>query len=337
MQQSKRALEDLRSLEELLYNDLQSSMSLPPNKRTRRLVCQGALGCDRSPIYGTKYREPTHCTEHKDEETMVNVVSRMCQHPSLCFTQASFGYARGKPLMCKTHKLGDMKNVISRRCEHDFCLMIPSFGYERGNALRCGLHRLPGMWNVSASTCQFPECKTFATYGYSDKKSIRCATHRLPDMMPTKLLKSIQDLNESYKKQVPVAIPVLTGSVPAAVAAVAAAAVPVPASPPQPKQGFCQVCGIRAFYGNCEIRRAFCKQHMDVNEHWRISYCDFGDCSQVATHTATLETSNLFVCDMHANPFSQRFAPLKVEKTHDEQFVSLDVNPLEQQLQQALQ
>jgi hypothetical protein len=319
MKRSKQALEDLQSLEDLLYNDLQAGFLV---KRPRRLWCQGALGCDRTPIYGTKYRQPTHCTEHRDETTMVNVVSRMCQHPSLCFTQASFGYERGKPLTCKTHKLGDMKNVISRRCEHDFCLMIPSFGYERGNALRCGTHRLPGMWNVSASTCQYPECKTFATYGYSNKKSIRCATHRLSDMMPTKLLKSIEDLHASYKRQVPIPIPTIL--------------VPTTA-PPTPRQGFCQVCGIRAFYGNCEIRRAFCKQHMNVKKHWRISFCDYGDCNNVATHTATPDTSKLFLCDMHANPFSQRFAPVEGEKKCDEQFDNLDVNPLEQQLQEALQ
>lgn len=310
MLQSKRALEDLQSLEDLLYEDMQESFGL---KRQRRFVCQGALGCSRTPIYGVKSREPTHCTDHKDDETMVNVVHRLCRHSSLCFTQASFGYEPRKPLYCRTHKLPDMQNVVSRRCEQDYCLMVPSFGFERGNALRCGTHRLPGMWNVSASTCKYLNCRTFATYGYLDKKAVRCATHRLPDMIPTKQQKrgaaSMADPSMILKDEV---------------------------SP-----GMCRVCGIRAYYGNCETKRAFCKSHMDPSVHWRVVFCDRGKCTQVATHVATPEAKHLFVCDSHVGGFSQRFAPPHLVRQQEVQVfkegVHLDDNPLEVAVAQALQ
>jgi hypothetical protein len=306
MQRSKRALEELTTLEELLYEDLTAVV-----KRKRRVICQGAKGCDRVPIYGTQLRQPTHCTEHKDDLTMVNVVHRLCQHPSLCFTQASFGYERGKPLVCKTHKMSDMLNVVSRRCEEEYCLMIPSFGFERGMALRCGTHRLQGMWNVSASTCKFEGCKTFATYGYTSKKSIRCSTHRLPDMHPTKLLNSLASINGAQAAE--------HNKPPKTV-------VPALGLPP-----VCRVCGIRAFYGNSEVHRAFCKQHMNPQIHWRVSYCDQKDCTRVATSVK----NTMFYCETHANPFCVRFAPLLCDMPTLPE--PLDANPLEQQVLQALE
>jgi hypothetical protein len=321
MQKSKRALEELQCFEELLYTDLQATMK---PKRRRNVVCQGAIGCDRIPMYGTKSRQPTHCTDHKDVFTMVNVISRLCQHSSLCFTQASFGYNRGKPMYCKTHKQADMINVISKRCEHEFCFTVPSFGFERGNALRCGTHRLSGMWNVSASTCQYLDCKLFATYGYSNKKSLRCSAHRLPDMMTLKLIKSIQTLHESYQNPelaVPIVLP--------------------PAD--QPTQGLCQVCGIRALFGDCETNRAFCKQHMNPEIHWRISFCDHWGCNEVATDIATSQASKLFVCGLHSSPFSKRFvpgnsmAPVVPKVAVFEPSPKLDASSLEEQLLQALE
>lgn len=306
MELSKRALADLTSLEELLYNDLQEHFHAD---KKRRILCQGAPGCDRTPIYGLKSKAPSHCCDHRTVD-MVNVVHRLCKHPSMCFTQASFGYERNKPLYCKAHKLPDTLNVVSKRCDEAFCLMIPSFGYERGVALRCSMHKKPDMWNVSASTCKFLGCKTFATYGYDGKKSVRCSTHRLPDMRPTKVLASF----EAYSTKPDVA----------------------------KKQGgpVCRVCGIRAFYGNCETKRAFCKTHMSPDQHWRIAICDKGGCDKVATFSF----EKFFLCAEHSTPFS---AP--VHTTTKASSCSLDgsdssgsgsgslpVNSLEEQVMQAL-
>ena len=329
MERSKRALEDLTCLEELLFNDMQSDF-VAKRVKMHRFTCQGAVGCGRTPIYGTVSRQPTHCTEHRDVVTMVNVMSRLCQHPSMCFTQASFGYEKGKPLRCKSHMESGMLNVISKRCEEDFCLMIPCFGFERGLALRCAAHKLQGMWNVTASTCNFLGCTTFATYGYMSKKSIRCSTHRLPDMYPTKLLNSLNEMNQLHMKQM------------------AQYASPVEGE----RIGHCRVCGIRAFYGNSETHRAFCKQHMQPLKHWRISDCDRAGCDKVATHAKSNGTLGLhstptpsnstFYCEEHSTPFSVCFAPVtglgsgSTSDVLEAEVVHLDVNPLEQQVMQAL-
>ena len=279
MERSKRALEDLTCLEELLFNDMQSDF-VAKRVKMHRFTCQGAVGCPRTPIYGTVSRQPTHCTEHRDVVTMVNVMSRLCQHPSMCFTQASFGYEQGKPLRCTSHMESGMLNV--------------------------------------------------ATYGYMSKKSIRCSTHRLPDMYPTKLLNSLNEMNQLHMKQM------------------AQYASPVEGE----RIGHCRVCGIRAFYGNSETHRAFCKQHMQPLKHWRISDCDRAGCDKVATHaksngtlglhSTTTPSNSTFYCEEHSTPFSVCFAPVtglgsgSTSDVLEAEVVHLDVNPLEQQVMQAL-
>jgi hypothetical protein len=284
MQTTKRSLEELWAID---FDDLHN-FEEQVSKRHRKL-CQGAIGCSKVPIYGINSRKPTHCLLHKDG-TMINVLSRRCQHPSGCNTQASFGYSGDRPVYCKTHKLGDMVNVVSKRCAQEGCLMIPSFGFDRGMALRCGSHRLAGMWNVSASTCKVKDCKTFATYGYMSHKVLRCSTHRLPDMMTTKELKRLAELAQNVAH----------------------------ASPPPKRVAFtflphprCNHCPTRAFYGNCETGRQFCRAHMNPKVHWRVSFCENPSCKQVATRAQ----HGYYVCEAHAEPFSVRLPLLQNMET----------------------
>lgn len=300
---TKRVMEDLWSLEDLLYEELQQKMY---PKRQRR-QCHGAPGCTKSPIYGVQRRQPTHCIEHK-ELSMVNVVSRHCQHPSLCFTQASFGHPNEKPMFCKTHKEDGMINVISRRCEHISCLMLPSFGFERGHALRCSVHKLPGMWNVSASTCKYPGCTVFASYGYTGKKSLRCTTHRLPDMLHTKLINNVEALSKQYKAAAERELSIQ--------------------QPPKPQWDICLFCTTRASYGNYDTKRKFCKAHMNPKLHWRITFCDKGGCDKVAEPNQSWEGLNL--CSDHL------FDAVPAAQVVTTQGALFEVNSLEAQVQQAL-
>lgn len=305
---TKRVMEDLWSLEDLLYEDLQQKMY---PKRQRR-CCQGAEGCTKSPIYGIERRQPTHCIEHK-ELSMVNVVSRNCQHPSLCFTQASFGHPNEKPLFCKTHKEDGMINVISRRCEHISCLMMPSFGFDRGHALRCSAHKLPGMWNVSASTCKYPGCTVFASYGYTGKKSLRCTTHRLPDMLHTKLINNLEALSKQYKA-----------------AAERELSIQQPAAKHQPKYDICVYCTTRASYGNYATKRQFCKAHMNPKLHWKVTFCDKGGCENVAEPGQSWEGLNL--CLDHLS----NVVHIPTAVAVNGHGILVEANPLEVEMQQAL-
>ena len=274
-----------------------------------RKSCHGGLGCSNNPVYGYEKHNPTHCEEHRPE-LMNNMLDTQCQH-SQCNTEACFGLVGEKAMFCKTHKTSGMINVVSvsKRCEFQNCLTIPRFGCKRGVSTHCTAHKLPGMWNTTIKTCQESKCKNVASFGYTSTKPLRCAAHKSRDMVNKK--------SALRSPKLPVTHPL------------------------------CMFCDVRAFYGDCEIRRRFCKEHMDPEKHWKLSFCKQLGCNEVATFSCT-NIDQVF-CETHASTDHIRFAPpvpftptaavyypLEMKAEEFEMGVIESPNPLEQELNFAL-
>ena len=68
---------------------------------------------------------PKFCKEHSDKKTMVNTKHKTCEAGG-CSTRPTFNYfGQTNGIRCEDHKLENMVNVISKKCE--LCLKDPKF------------------------------------------------------------------------------------------------------------------------------------------------------------------------------------------------------------------
>ena len=97
----------------------------------------------------------------------------------------------------------------------------------------------------------------------------------------------------------------------------------------------CLHCNTWAYYGNCETKRRFCRAHMDPELHWRISFCDKAKCENVATSVY----QGVQMCSLHAYSFNSNVTSSELSNLsclHSNEFVTLDANPLEKLVENAL-
>ena len=142
--------------------------------------------CSKIPSYGASgVRE--YCGEHKDDETMVLIGKRTCEHDGCsvipCFNEKGFDKGR----FCATHQLKDMVNVVSRQCEDPGCSSAnPCFNFEGLKpGIRCGRHRLPKMVDVMHPRCAHEGgCRTHPKYGLPGHPPTHCAKHKQTGMIP---------------------------------------------------------------------------------------------------------------------------------------------------------
>jgi hypothetical protein len=97
-----------------------------------------------------------------------------------CTTRPSYGYKGCKPLRCSKHKLENMINVVSKRCEDKNCDRLANYGYK--SITHCIQHRKEGMKNPSIKYCTWKGCNTEATFGYKSRCPLKCKKHKSPDM-----------------------------------------------------------------------------------------------------------------------------------------------------------
>ena len=89
-----------------------------------------------------KLNEGENC--EKCEDCRLTAHKTYCEH-SECHTRASFGFENKYARFCKKHKLPNMENVKSKKCEFDGCKTCPNFNYEGEiKALYCATHKLVG-------------------------------------------------------------------------------------------------------------------------------------------------------------------------------------------------
>lgn len=105
---------------------------------------------------------------------LTNVVSHICEDPT-CKTVACFGYENEVICFCNNHKLNNMINLTSSKCQEEGCTIGASFGYPDGSQehsscsrataqLFCATHMKDGMVNVEAPICKYSGCNVVASY-----------------------------------------------------------------------------------------------------------------------------------------------------------------------------
>lgn len=90
-----------------------------PHERMPRLCAEDS--CDRQCYYGTTYRRPVFCPDHR-QPGMVNVKSRRCDHPDGCLAQPAHTTPSMEKRYCTFHArivgdtfpLKDMRPLITR-------------------------------------------------------------------------------------------------------------------------------------------------------------------------------------------------------------------------------
>jgi len=113
-----------------------------------------------------------------------------------CVVNAAFNYeGELRRLYCDTHKLHNMINIITKKCEfiteNNKCNTTAKFNYDGTKiGIFCDTHKLKDMINIYAEKCIHfdketkKQCSVRSSFNYKDKKTpLYCNTHKLPDMI----------------------------------------------------------------------------------------------------------------------------------------------------------
>ena len=193
-----------------------------------------------------------------------------CQLGS-CFKTPFYGYVEKRPTHCYVHREEGMYNVLGKHCQSDdLCLVTASFGVPGGKPQFCKAHKEQGMVNLVVRRCAC--CTKFASHGFLKVKPTHCNEHK-DEGMVAKWAAKYEKLDMQSPNE------------------------------------HCAQCPVKAFFGNCETGRKYCKAHMNPETDWRVTFCHRGKCKAVATHIQqeTLE----ILCVKHAAELENvlQFAP----------------------------
>ena len=124
------------------------------------------------------------CSKHK-LPNMVDVKSSKCQKYG-CNKQPKFnepGQKNGR--FCIEHCLPNMIDVENPTCEMIGCLLQPNFNNAGGKKARfCLKHKLPNMVDIRHPPCEENNCKTRPSFNNrGEKKGRFCSKHKLPNMV----------------------------------------------------------------------------------------------------------------------------------------------------------
>lgn len=137
-------------------------------KGIRSYCCVEHVGlcllCLRYAVYNIKGELPKYCSTHKNSD-MTNVVSKRCEYEG-CEKFAIYGESKSIPKYCSKHKSSIMKNVFNN-CVFEFCTTTACFNYF-GNykGVYCSVHKLDNMINVVSPKCQSSWCETIGNPKY---------------------------------------------------------------------------------------------------------------------------------------------------------------------------
>jgi len=122
------------------------------------------LLCARCAIYNIKGEQAKYCSIHKNDN-MTNVISKRCEHEG-CDRFAIYGERRAVPKYCSKHKKYIMKNVFNN-CVFESCTTSACFNYrEKYKGLYCSVHKLDNMINVVSPKCNSSWCETIGNKKY---------------------------------------------------------------------------------------------------------------------------------------------------------------------------
>lgn len=106
-----------------------------------------------------------------------------CVFPS-CSKRASFDVEGSSQVRyCKIHKLLEMVDVTSHRCEHAGCNTFPCYAMPGSRASFCVTHRSPGMVDVRSKKCVHPACNIQASFNIQGLHPRFCLHHKSESMV----------------------------------------------------------------------------------------------------------------------------------------------------------
>ncbi len=146
--------------------------------------CQECLPEKKQANYGGKGKTPTCCAMHGKAHGFIDVAHTQCKDPR-CTKRPNSDFPGGKGTYCRTHKLPEMVDVVSKRCKDVGCTVVnPNFGIKGGKGTHCGKHKLPDMIDVRSKRCEYVECIVVnPVFGFPGGKRTHCRTHKLPKMI----------------------------------------------------------------------------------------------------------------------------------------------------------
>ena len=144
---------------------------------TKRDSCT-VPGCPKRPSYAPPGEIAKRCSPHRIEGDIDVAHMRICVALG-CNKNASCGLPGDKPVHCSPHKEPGEVNVVTTRCQHPGCPIIPSFAQPGENKKRCAKHRISGDVNVVNETCEVPGCPRQSSFAQPGESKKRCSGHRL--------------------------------------------------------------------------------------------------------------------------------------------------------------
>ena len=141
--------------------------------------------CNKNASYGTIYKNPIHCKEHK-KENEVNVKHKRCNFPD-CIKVASYAKKGESALHCKTHKEEEEIDTRHTTCEYKECLKRPIYGLPKQKARHCKEHKEEKEIDLNNKiTCKEEGCNKRPSYGPSAGIRIHCFKHKKENEYNTK-------------------------------------------------------------------------------------------------------------------------------------------------------
>jgi hypothetical protein len=112
--------------------------------------------------------------------------NKLCKFEK-CNKNAAYNYKDiNEKLYCNDHKMENMINLVSKKCEFNDCYLKPSFNFDNQKAKFCSTHKVEGMINIAhkTSNCTYLNCSIRASYNFENIiKPIYCAKHKSENMI----------------------------------------------------------------------------------------------------------------------------------------------------------
>lgn len=118
-------------------------------------------GCRRNALYGTQYRRPNHCLDHREVGER-NATGRRCDN---CLQLATVGWPHCGAIVCYAHKISGMVRQRKLSCKINACSNMAYFAKPQDIIpARCDFHIAPGDINIVFAECI--TCKIIAMRVY---------------------------------------------------------------------------------------------------------------------------------------------------------------------------
>lgn len=148
--------------------------------------------CKKIPEFNyAEFNKGLYCEQHQ-ENRMVNVVYRSCQHlEEKCKYDALYNFPHKEyGIFCVLHRKEGMIIIGHRLCRFVYengamCSVSPSYNYpgQNGNT-HCKNHKKEGMITIYRKQCSEKDCNERAAYNFFNKETyLYCKTHKKDGMI----------------------------------------------------------------------------------------------------------------------------------------------------------